>query len=181
MAGKKLNVLVENFGFSLDALKIMGKFAPKASKNQLALVVKGFAKFLLKAESPFEKRWLNFDKVCVEDMFSSPVLITRPKPCTFKLPANDYTPDFLYLLEDGQRIYVEVKASKFQNGYQDAIAKLRMTATLYYYDTYVLAMPDKESKNGWNLKIIPPDVEFGGILNELYNQLDSDLQGEQNV
>lgn len=178
MANKKLDTLVNTFGFSLDAIRVITKLTPNASKNQLALAVKGFAKFLLKAESPFEKRWLNFDKVVIEDTFGSPVLIMRPKPCTFNLPANKYTPDFLYILEDGQRIYVEIKGSKFQHGYQDAIAKMRMTSTLYYYDTFVEVMPDKEAKNGWKVTVIPPDVEYGGILTELYNQLKEEGEAE---
>jgi len=170
--GKKLTDLVSSYGFSTASIDIIKKFVPKTTKAQLNNALRGFAKYLLLAESSFEKRWLKFDKVVVEDYFGSKVALMRPKPVSFLLPANVYTPDFFYILEDGRRVYVEVKGSTFQQGYRDAIAKLRMAATLYYFETFIEVMPDKTSKNGWSVKLIEPDVEYGNLFAELSSQID---------
>jgi len=176
MAGKKLTDLINSYGLSTASIEVIKKFLPKTNKTQLANVLRGFAKYLLKAESSFEKKWLMIDKVVIEDYYGSKVVIMRPKPISFLLPSNIYTPDFFYILEDGRRIYVEVKASPFQQGYRDAIAKLRMTATLFYFEIFIMVMPDKESKNGWKVTPIEPDEAYGGILAELYNQLEGEKE-----
>lgn len=173
---KKLTDLIDNYGFSTAAIERIKKFSPPSTKTQLSLVLKGFAKFLLKAKSSYEKRWLQFDKVVIEDYYETKVQIIRPKPLSFHLPANVYTPDFMYILDNGDTLYIEVKGSEFQHGYRDSVAKLRMTATLFYFWKFAIAMPDKNGKNGWKIIPIEPDEEYGGLLLELYNQLESEKE-----
>ena len=172
--------LVNTYGFSTEAIRIIRKFIVKEdpTKRQLELALKGFARFLLKAESAQEIKWLKFATTVIKETFKSDVIITKPKPCSFNLPANSYTPDFLHILKDGRRVYVEVKGSEFQPGYRDSIAKLRMTATLYYYDIFILVMPDVKEPNGWKVKIIELDEEYGGIFDELAKQIENELSGE---
>lgn len=171
---KKLTDLISNYGFSTASIAVIKKFTLPATKQQLGLVLKGFAKFLLSAESSFEKRWLQFDKVVIEDYFGGEVQIIKPKVLSFNLPANTYTPDFMYVMKNGDIVFVEVKGSPFQQGYRDSIAKLRMCATLNYYWKFIMVMPDKESKNGWKVTEIPPDEEYGGLFKELCDQLEQE-------
>ena len=176
MAIRKLDDLVRNYGLSTASIRIIQKFIPNTTKTQLAGALRAFAKYMLKAESSFEKRWLSFDSVVIEDFFESKVAVMRPKPFSFLLPANSYTPDFMYILEDGRHVFVEVKGSQFQHGYRDSIAKLRMAATLFYFYTFVEVMPNKEHKNGWAVRLIEPDVEYGGLFQELARQIESEQE-----
>jgi hypothetical protein len=168
---RALTTMVESFGFSLDAISLMRQQFPKANAKQL---VRGFARFLLSAESREEYRWRPFARAVLAEQFDSPIILERAKAITFNLPGNSYTPDFSYILEDATRVMVEVKGSVFQPGYRDARAKLRMAATLNFDYVFVETMPNKECPNGWSLEIILPDTEYGAFLQELREIMERD-------
>ena len=171
---RSLSRQVELFGFSMDAVDVMHKILPKTKST--AILVRNFAKFLHAAESREEFKWPPFAPPILFDLFQERVMIARTRSITFRLPGNLYTPDFNYVLENGLRVHVEVKGSKMQLGYRDAISKQRMAATLYYDEKFVQVMPDKTQPRGWSVEVIEPDPEYGQLLKELFDIVNQDKE-----
>lgn len=161
---KSTEKLISSYGLSSDAISVIRKIVPTGN---LSDVLKKVSKFLLKGESKTEIDWLKYHASCIENHFSSKIVVMRPKSTTFHILGSSYTPDFEYLLENGQRVFVEVKGSKFQPNYRDARSKLKMTATLHWDKSFVEVMPDKNLESGWSMEDISPDDEYGELLIEL--------------
>lgn len=81
--------------------------------------------------STTEQRWAIQGRAIMGALIGQPVHIELYEPVTLKLPGGSYTPDFLYVFDDGLTAFVEVKGSTKQRGYRDARAKLRAAAELY--------------------------------------------------
>lgn len=167
--GRSLDALVSNYGLSPAAIRVIRTEFPKGS---LETLLRSFARFMLVAESREELKWQPFSRTVLKDHLGTDVVLERYHSIAFVLPGNVYTPDFNYVMSDGSRVMVEVKGSEFQPGYRDAIAKMRMAATLNFDYVFILAMPDKACSNGWHVETIAPDEHYGAFLQELSNVMD---------
>lgn len=169
---KSLDEKISNHGLSVQAIEvILGKY-PKGKPDA---ILRGFAKFMLTAESSVEAKWLPFSLVVITRKFPEMggVFLERIRPVSFHLPGGIYTPDFYYLMNDGSRIVVEVKGSKFQSNYRDARGKLRAAATLNPDHVFCEVMPNRESENGWSVEVIEPDEDYGKFLSELKSAMEA--------
>lgn len=166
--GRSLDALVSNYGLGTDAIDVIRKAFPK---GKLDPILRGFARFMLTAESREEIKWKPFAPAVLKAHLGLDVSLQKYHAIGFILPGNTYTPDFSYIMSDGTRVVVEVKGSEFQPGYRDAIAKMRMAATLNWDYVFVLVMPDKSMPNGWHIETIEPDVKYGAFLAELYEAM----------
>lgn len=168
--GKTLEKKVEDFGLSMPVIELIKSQYGKTNKS--ATLIRGFAKFMLVAESREELKWRPFAKAVLGEIFESSVRFEKAKYVTFNLPGNNYKPDFTYILEDGQYVNVEVKGSVFQPGYRDARSKLRMCATLNPDQRFVEVMPNKESLNGWSIELIEPDKDYADFIIKLHSLME---------
>lgn len=166
--GRSLDALVSNYGLGTGAINVIRRTFPK---GKLDTILRGFARFMLTAESREEIKWKPFARLVLKDHLELDVSMEKYHSIAFILPGNTYTPDFSYIMSDGTRVMVEVKGSEFQPGYRDAIAKMRMAATLNWDYTFVLVMPDKAMPNGWHIETIEPDAKYGAFLEELYTAM----------
>jgi hypothetical protein len=160
---KSTSNLVNSYGFSIASIRTMEAMTPYV--HPLHKAVEGWAKFLLEAESREEVRWQAMGIPLLEDYYEQKVVLWKPKAISWNLPGGRYSPDFLYIFEDGMRLHVEVKGSAFQYGYKDARAKLRIAATLYWFDRFMMVMPQAGAT--WSLEEICPDKDFQTDLQAL--------------
>lgn len=156
---------LDTFGMSFASAERIGDLVPYIPLRQ---AVRGMADFLLKAESREEIRWLLEGVPVLERHFEKKVELDRSKAVSFKLPGGIYTPDFFYILEDGRRIHIEVKGSKFQPNYRDARSKIRTAATLYWFDTFCEARIEEKQ---WVIEIIEIDEEYRTDFQAFLNML----------
>jgi hypothetical protein len=166
---KKTSELVNSYGFSIHAIRLMEDMVPYL--HPLNKAVDGWAKFLLASESREETRWQALGIPLLEDFYQQKVVLWKPKAITWQLPGARYSPDYLYIFEDGMRLNVEVKGSTFQPGYKDARAKMRMAATLYWIDRFMMVMPVPGTVR-WELDEILPDKEFQTDLHVLAAEIE---------
>lgn len=164
--------LVNSYGFGLQAIRAMQTVTPYLPVSK---VVEGWAHLLLKAESLEESRWQVMGVPLIENHFGKKVVAWKPKAVSYTLPGGRYSPDFYYILEDGERINVEVKGSTYQRGYRDSIAKMRAAATLYWFDKFILAMWEK---GAWKLELIEPDAAFQTELQVLAADVERLIENE---
>lgn len=166
MIRKKTVDLVNNYGFSLDAIRIMQDITPRLP---MAKVTEAWARYLLNAESLEEQRWKVMGTPLLEEYFGgSKVVFCKPKAVSYQLPGGRYTVDFLYFFEDGMRLAVDVKGSKFQKGYKDAVAKIRAAATLHWYDRFMMVMWERGK---WQLEEVLPDKNFVADFDVLMEEI----------
>lgn len=163
---KSVKALVDNFGFSVSAIDLIQQIVPKMPMEDM---LRRTAKFLLKAESREELRWREQGRVAVESFFDQPVALQRFKSHSFHIPGGTYTPDAQYILRDGTRVYVEIKGSPFQAGYEASLLRLRAAATLFYEDVFVHAI--RKGGGVWELEIVPPDKRYGELLQALKTEI----------
>lgn len=168
---KKTSDLINAYGFSTDSIQGMRLIIPYLP---LSKIVEAFAKYLLAAESREEQRWhVNGEDIpLIQDYFDQKVALCKPKAQSYNLPGGRYSPDYLYILEDGTRVVVEVKGSKFQKGYRDAVAKMKAAATLHWYDKFMLVM---WANGHWELTEILPDKDFITELHKLAQAVDTHI------
>lgn len=153
--------LINKYGFSTQALHVMQDVTPFRT---LRTLVEDWAKFLLKSESLEEQRWQVLAKALLEEHYKMKIVLWKPKAMGFVLPGGTYKPDFFYIFEDGTRLHVDVKGNRFQKGYRDARAKMRASATLYWFDRFMVAVWDKGT---FALEQIDPDKDFKTELQAL--------------
>lgn len=166
MVRKKTADLVNNYGFSLDAIRVMQEISPSLPMSK---VTEAWARYILNAESLEEQRWKVMGTPLLEEYFGGlKVVFCKPKALSYQLPGGRYTIDFLYIFEDGMRLAVDVKGSKFQKGYKDAVAKIRAAATLHWYDRFMMVMWERGK---WQLEEILPDKNFIADLDILMNEI----------
>lgn len=101
--------------------------------------------------SKTETYWADIGEVYIADEFNARVVDQRYEPVSLAIPGGKYTPDFLYILETGQTVFVEVKGSKRQKNYRDARSKLRAAAEVYPFWTFVEAVG---GRTGFELEVI---------------------------
>lgn len=169
---KSLDEKISAHGLSTQAISLILTKHPKGKPD---VILRSYAKFMLQAESSVEAKWLPFSLMVITRKFPEMggVFLERIRPMSFHLPGGSYTPDFYYLMNDGSRIVVEVKGSKFQSNYRDARGKLRAAATLNPDHVFVEAMANKECENGWSLEVIKPDEDYGKFLSELKSAMEN--------
>lgn len=166
MVRKKTADLVNSYGFSVDAIRIMQDITPTLSMSK---VTEAWARYLLNAESLEEQRWKVMGTPLLEEYFGGlRVVICKPKAVSYQLPGGRYTTDFLYIFENGMRLSVDVKGSKFQKGYKDSVAKIRASATLHWYDRFMMVMWERGK---WSLEEVLPDPKFVVDLDVLVDEI----------
>ncbi len=89
--------------------------------------------------SKTEEAWENLAILILEDEFKLRVIYAAYEPLTFNIPGGKYTPDFLYLLENGEHVLIEVKSKRRLQSYRDSRAKLRAAAELYPFYHWFMA------------------------------------------
>ena len=105
-----------------------------------------------KYRSESERLWGDmYGQIYIQDVFGHPVLQQNYEPITFSIPGGVYTPDFLYILNNGNMLFVEIKGSKEQKNYRDARSKLRACAEVYYWAYWMEAVGGKK---GFTTEII---------------------------
>lgn len=166
MVRKKTSDLVNSYGFSVDAIRVMERITPRLPMSKVTDV---WARYLLNAESLEEQRWKVMGTPLLEEYFGGArVVLCRPKAVSYQLPGGRYTVDFLYFFDDGMRLAVDVKGSKFQKGYKDSVAKIRAAATLHWYDRFMMVMWERGK---WQLEEILPDKNYIVDLDILMNEI----------
>jgi hypothetical protein len=166
---KTTSNLVNSYGFSIASIRMMEAMTPYV--HPVRKTVESWAKFLLEAESREELRWQAMGIPLLEDYYEQKVALWKPKAVSWQLPGGRYTPDFLYIFEDGLRLNVEVKGSTFQAGYRDARAKMRVAATLYWFDNFMMVMPNPDARASWLLEEVSPDKGFQTDLQALMAEI----------
>lgn len=122
--------------------------------------------FFLNARTPYEAKAILSLKAEVESAHNAKIVFAGYEWVTLKLPGGSYTPDWSFLLDNGQWVRVEIKASKMQPGYKDARSKLRAAASLNPWDTfYEYRNQTRAEGGGWCLELVKPDKEWLATLN----------------
>jgi hypothetical protein len=110
---------------------------------------------LVKLIDPFksqtERTWAQIGGFILEDELGVGTLLQQYEPMTFHIPGGRYRPDFLHILADGRMVFVECKGSKKQRNYRDARSKLRATASLHPWATWIEARRIGEN---WEIEIL---------------------------
>ena len=101
--------------------------------------------------SKTEGYWAQMGNVYIADEFNARVMWEGYERARLSIPGGFYTPDFMYILENGQTIFVEIKGSKRQKNYRDARSKLRAAANVYPFWTFV---EDIGGRNGFDLEVL---------------------------
>lgn len=126
-----------------------------------------FLSFVMTGRSDSEVQWRAIGESLLADKIGSPVVWVGYEWVTFRVPGGTYTPDFMYIFENGSVAFVEIKGSKKQRGYTTTRQKLRATATLnpwfYFFEVVGRGM-------NWQIESIEPEerfvqniIEVGGI------------------
>lgn len=77
------------------------------------------------------------------------------EPVMFRIADRlNYTPDFMHITEDGYIVFVEVKASKFQKGYQYSVSRMKACAQKFPMFYWVIVVRGKRSDGGWEARIV---------------------------
>jgi hypothetical protein len=162
---KTTSNLVNSYGFSIASIRMMETMTPYV--HPVRKTVEAWAKFLLEGESREEMRWQTMGIPLLEEYYEQPVVLWKPKAISFLLPGGRYSPDFFYIFEDGLRLHVEVKGSTFQAGYRDSRAKMRVAATLYWFDKFMMVIRNPKASTAWLLEEVEPDPNFQTDLQAL--------------
>lgn len=101
-----------------------------------------------------EKLWAAEGALLICAQFGTRVELTLYEPMTFNIPGGHYTPDFLHILQTGEMVFVEIKASTKQKGYRDARSKLRAAAEVYPYFYWIEAITPSRTTPNWSLEQI---------------------------
>jgi len=109
------------------------------------------AALIPKYRSKTERYWADVGAVYVAAEFEARVVLQMYEPVKLKLPGGIFTPDFMYLLDTGQTVFVEVKGSKRQKNYRDARSKLRAAAEIYSFWTFCEAVG---GRGGFELEVL---------------------------
>lgn len=85
-------------------------------------------------------------------------LLMVHEPCQFRAGQIRYTPDFLHVLAGDRRehVFVEVKASSHQRGYQYSLTRLKAAAQTFFSFRFFIAVAvwDGKAVSGWKIKEI---------------------------
>lgn len=102
--------------------------------------------------SAVERQWEIDAPIEIEKLFGQPVIRTLYQPISLRLPyvkgAIRYTPDFMHVLKDGELVFVETKATRFQDNYAYSILRLKIIATKFYEFHFVVAMLERKRVKG---------------------------------
>ena len=105
-------------------------------------------------KSVYEEIWASEGALLIADLFITPVAITLYEPISFHVPGGRYTPDFQHILQTGEIVFVEIKATRFQKNFRDAHSKLRAAAEVYPYYHWILAFAPHRTTPAWSLEQI---------------------------
>lgn len=119
--------------------------------------------FTLAARSNAEVDWQAMGRHVIQDAYQFPVVFEGYEWESYKIPGGSYTPDFLYILSNGQRVCVEVKGSKLQASYRDARARLRVAASL---NPWIIFIEADKTRDGWKIETIKAD---SGLIVSMLN------------
>lgn len=110
-------------------------------------------KFLGNVRSRTEERWAQVGKFLIAEKFNCAVIFEGYEWMTFHVPGGSYTPDYVYILENGSVVFVEIKGSGRQKNYRDARSKLRSAAAVNPWFIFCEARADR----AYALEIITKD------------------------
>lgn len=116
-----------------------------------------FLSFVMAGRSATEVKWRAVGSALLESEIGSPVVWSGYEWITFRVPGGTYTPDFMYIFENGRIAFVEIKGSKKQRGYTNTRQKLRATATLNPWFYFFEAVGEGLS---WEIESIEPEERF---------------------
>jgi len=92
--------------------------------------------------SKVEEAWADIGAIYIAAEFDARVVWQMYEPATLTLsfkPRATYMPDFLYILETGQVVFVEVKSRKGGRGYTATRSRIRIAADRFPFFTFVQA------------------------------------------
>lgn len=115
------------------------------------MAVANIAALVPQYRSKTEAAWADVGAVYIAAEFDRLVSWEGYEPLALNIPGGRYTPDFLYILENGQMVFVEIKGSKRQKNYRDARSKLRAAAAVFPFWTFVEA---RGGRTGFELEVI---------------------------
>lgn len=116
-----------------------------------------FLSFAVAGRSSHEMQWRGVGSALLEDELGSPVAWSGYEWLTFRIPGGLYTPDFMYIFENGEFAFVEVKGSKKQRGYVSTRQKIRASASLNPWFYFFEAVGKGLS---WEIEQIKPEERF---------------------
>jgi len=116
-----------------------------------------FLSFVMAGRSGAEMQWRSVGGAILETEVGSSVVWVGYEWITFRVPAGKYTPDFMYIFENGEIAFVEVKGTKKQRGYVSTRQKLRAVATLNPWFRFFEAVGGRMA---WEVERIKPEVGF---------------------
>ncbi len=101
--------------------------------------------------SKTEKDWSIVGAALIEEKFEATVQFWSYEAVKLAIGNSWYMPDFIYWLDDGRIIIVEVKGSKKQRGYRDSRTRQSVASGLYPCFVFVEALAT--GRMGFNLEI----------------------------
>ena len=113
--------------------------------------------FVLSGRSNEESQWQRIGASILSQEVGSPVVWEGYEWIAFRVPGGIYTPDFMYIFENSEIAFVEVKGSKRQRGYVTTRQKLRATAALNPW-FHIFEVVGKGTN--WDVERIVPDAGF---------------------
>lgn len=116
-----------------------------------------FLSFVMAGRSKSEMQWRGIGDAVMQDEVGSPVVWSGYEWVTFRVPGGMYTPDFIYIFENNEIAFVEIKGSKKQRGYVSTRQKLRATASLNPWFYFFEAVG---SGSNWNVELVEPELRF---------------------
>jgi len=153
---KQLSTFDKVMKYGLDSEVIQAIQAYVVSGKPPSTADRTLMEFYLRSRSTVEDEWRQYDAVLISGATGRTVSARLYEWLTFKLPGGSYTPDFVYVMDNGMIVCVEVKGSKRQTNYRDARAKLRAAASLNPWFLFYEALKERN----WSLEHIKPDPDF---------------------
>lgn len=152
---KTLEELLSSSGVSLRPLNELA--VALSQGKRLSGISREVLSFVLAGRSTHENQWQRIGASVLSQEIGSPVIWEGYEWIAFRVPGGIYTPDFMYIFENGEIAFTEVKGSKRQKGYVTTRQKLRATATLnpwFYFFEVVGKGVD------WEIEQVKPEPGF---------------------
>lgn len=98
------------------------------------------------AMDPTEELWQKQGDDALLKEFGKKTVWREHEPVTFNKAKIKYTPDFMHVMEDGEVIFIEVKASRFGKSYGASRVRARLMANTFSMFGFYEAL---RSKGQW--------------------------------
>ena len=107
-------------------------------------------------EEKMSKAEAEWYRIGVSELRRAMEILTKEvyyEPVTLKFGRLAYTPDFMHITLNNEIIFVEVKASRYQRGFDKTMVKIKAMAAAYPFFRYFTAL---QINGGWNIKEMMP-------------------------